>query len=113
MKKILFLLIILFVSCSEQKSDITPSDIIDKTTFVLILEEVHMIEAEYQLTKINKKEKSENKLIDDYTKLYSEFKITKSEFENSMNYYSHHSEDLEGIYEEVLSNLQERQSNLK
>ena len=112
MKKILFLLIILFVSCSVQKSDLVPSDIIDRTTFVLILEEVHLIEAEYQLTKINIKEKSGNKLIDDYTELYSEYKITKSEFENTMNYYSNHSKELEGLYEEVLNNLKKRQSVL-
>ena len=113
MKKILFPLIILLFSCSENKIQLNSSDIIERTSFVRILEEVHLIEAEYQLTKINIKEKSGNKLIDDYTELYSEYKITKSEFENTMNYYSHHSEDLEGIYEKVLSNLQERQSNLK
>ena len=112
MKKILFPLIILLFSCSENKSQLNSSDIIERTSFVSILEEVHLIEAEYQLTKINIKEKSGNKLIDDYTKLYSKFKITELQFENTMNYYSNHSKELEGVYEDVLINLKKRQSVL-
>lgn len=113
MKNILLSLIILSLfSCSENKSQLMSIDVIDKTSFVRILEEVHLIEAEYQLTKIDKKEKSANKLINDYTKLYSKFEITKLQFENTMNYYSNHSEELEGIYDEVLNNLKKRQSVL-
>jgi len=113
MKNILLSLIILSLfSCSENESQLISIDVIDKTSFVRILEEVHLIEAEYQLTKINKKEKSANKLINDYTKLYSKFEITELQFENTMNYYSNHSEELEGIYEEVLINLKKRQSVL-
>ena len=113
MKNILFALFILSLfSCSENNSQLMSVDVIDKTSFVRILEEVHLIEAEYQLTKINKKEKSVNKLINDYTKLYSKFEITELQFENTMNYYSNHSEELEGIYEEVLINLKKRQSVL-
>lgn len=112
MKKILFPLIILLFSCSENKSQLNSSDIIERKSFIRILEEVHLIEAEYQLTKINIKEKSGNKLINDYTKLYSKFKITELQFENTMNYYSNHSEELEGIYDEVLNNLKKRQSVL-
>ena len=113
MKNIFLSLIILSLfSCSENNSQLNPSDIIERTSFVRILEEVHLIEAEYQLTKINKKEKSANKLINDYTKLYSKFKITELQFENTMNYYSNHSEELEGVYEDVLINLKKRQSVL-
>ena len=112
MKKILFPLIILLFSCSENKRQLNSSDIIERTSFVRILEEVHLIEAEYQLTKINIKEKSGNKLINDYTNLYSKFKITELQFENTMNYYSNHSKELEGLYEEVLNNLKKRQSVL-
>tara|TARA_B100000767_G_scaffold78886_1_gene75560 strand:- start:966 stop:1310 length:345 start_codon:yes stop_codon:yes gene_type:complete len=113
MKNILFALFILSLfSCSENNSQLMSVDVIDKTSFVRILEEVHLIEAEYQLTKINKKEKSANKLINDYTKLYSKFEITELQFENTMNYYSNHSEELEGIYEEVLINLKKRKSVL-
>ena len=113
MKNILLALFILSLfSCSENNSQLMSVDVIDKTSFVRILEEVHLIEAEYQLTKINKKEKSANKLINDYTKLYSKFEITELQFENTMNYYSNHSEELEGIYEEVLINLKKRQSVL-
>ena len=70
MKKILLSLIILFLNSQSKRNF---SDNIERTSFVRILEEVHLIEAEYQLTKINIKEKSGNKLIDDYTKLYSKF----------------------------------------
>ena len=113
MKNILLALFILSLfSCSENNSQLMSVDVIDKTSFVRILEEVHLIEAEYQLTKINKKEKSANKLINDYTKLYSKFEITELQFENTMNYFSNHSEELEAVYSEVLINLKKRKSLL-
>ena len=110
MKNIYFLFCLILFSCSEQQN--IDENIISKEQFTNILEKIHLVESEFQLNKINNTERYENKLSSDYHQIFSEHKVSKTDFENTLQYYSERPELLENIYEEILLNLKEKRIQL-
>ena len=110
MKNIYFLFLLILFSCSEQQN--TDKNIISKEQFTNILEKIHLVESEFQLNKINNTERYENKLSSDYHQIFSEYKVSKTDFENTLQYYSERPDLLEKMYEEMLINLEEKRNQL-
>jgi hypothetical protein len=101
-----FIIILFFLfSCSSGNTKENPNTLIDKNTFIKVLQEVHLSESEFHLTKYNRKETAEKLLLSDYETIFSENNITKEDFDNTLKYYSNHPDELEVIYEEVLEGL--------
>ena len=110
MKNIYFLLGLILFSCSEQQN--IDENIISKEQFTNILEKIHLAESEFQLNKINNPGRYKNKLSSDYQVIFSEYNISKTDFENTLRYYSERTHLLETIYEEILLNLKEKRNQL-
>ena len=110
MKNIYFLFLLILFSCSEQQN--IDKNIISKEQFTNILEKIHLVESEFQLNKINNTERYENKLSSDYHQIFSEYKVSKTDFENTLQYYSERPDLLEKMYEEMLINLEEKRNQL-
>ena len=110
MKNIYFLFLLILFSCSEKQN--TDENIISKEKFTNILEKIHLVESEFQLNKINNTERYKNKLSSDYQEIFSEYNVSKTDFENTLQYYSERPELLENMYEEILSNLKEKRTQL-
>ena len=85
---------------------------ISKDLFTNILWEIHLVESEFQLNKINNTERYKNKLASDYQEIFSEYNISKSDFENTLQYYSEKPDLLENIYENLLLNIKETGNHL-
>ena len=101
-----FIIILFFLfSCSSRKTQENLNTLIDKNTFIKVLQEVHISESEFHLTKYNRKETAEKLLLSDYETIFSENNITKEDFENTLKYYSNHPDELEIIYDKVLERL--------
>ena len=110
MKNIYFILVIILLSCSGEQD--VNENIIHKDQFTNILERIHLIESEFQLNRINNTDIHQNKLADDYQEIFSEYNVSKTEFENTLQYYSERPELLEKIYEEILLTLKEKRDQL-
>jgi len=112
MKKIYFISIALLFSCSDNNGETLDEKIISIDNFTIILEEIHLAEANFQLTKISNKNRAENNLTNEYNIIFIEYNTNREDFEESLLYYSERPEILENIYIEVLENLKEKQSEL-
>lgn len=110
MKNIYFLFVLILFSCSEKQN--IDENIISKEQFTNILKEIHLAESEFQLNRINNTERYENKLASDYQEIFSEYNVSKIDFENTLQYYSERPELLENMYEEILFNLKEKRTQL-
>ena len=78
MKRIFFIVLISLIACdnnSSQKIDIASISIDE---FSVILEEVHVAEATYQLNKISDLKSAEKDLLQAYARIFKENNTTKS-----------------------------------
>ncbi len=110
--KIYFLILAcLLYACSNTEEKI-PENILSETVFEDILKQIHLSEGAFELNKPKNMENAKSTLANNYTSIYSEYKISAIDFKNTFNYYSQHPEKLEKIYSNVLEELTEERSTL-
>ena len=110
MKNIYFLFLLILFSCSEQQN--INENIISKEQFTNLLEKIHLAESEFQLNRMKNTDTHQNKLENDYQKIFSEHNVSKTDFENTLQYYSERPELLANIYEKILFNFKEKRTQL-
>ena len=101
MKPIYLLSFLILFSCSkkeEQNHNIIPRD-----QFANILEKFYLEESDFKLNKINNS---------DYQEILSDYNESKTNFENTLQYYSERPGLFEKIHEEILFNLKEKRNQL-
>ena len=96
----LFSFLILF-SCSEKKEQ--NHNIIPKDQFANILEKIYLVESDFKLNRVHNS---------DYQEILSDYNVSKTNFENTLQYYSERPALLENIYEEILIDLEEKRNQL-
>ena len=104
MKDIYLLFFLILFSCAEKQEHNTNENIIPKDQFTQILEEIYLVESEFQGNSINN---------EDYQEILSDHNVSKMDFENTLQYYSKRLNLLEDIYEEILIDIQEKRNQLK
>ena len=108
MKINLLILSCLLFSCSKYKEN-TKENILSESAFEVILKEIHLADAYFV---INKNITIPNNDLDNtYFNIYEKHKITKTIFEETLNYYAENPEKLERIYTNILKKLNEEKSN--
>ena len=111
MKLNLSILFCLLLACSEQKENI-PQDILSENEFVVILKDIHLAEAKFELQKNNGIGKAKNELTNSYTSIYQKHNISEEKFKESLNFYAQNPEMLEKIYTDILEQLTKDRSAL-
>ena len=111
MRIYLSILACLLYACSNPEVEI-PENILSETVFENILKEIHLSEGAFELNKTKNMENAKATLANNYTSIYSEYKISAIDFKNTLNYYAQHAEKLEKIYSNVLEELNEERSTL-
>ena len=106
-----FILCLILLSCGAPKTEI-PQDILSKEVFESILKKIHLAEGAYELNKIKNIENAKSTLKKNHTSIYSEYKISSIDFENTLNYYAQNPEKLEEIYNSILEQFIEERSIL-
>jgi hypothetical protein len=96
----LFSFLILF-SCSEKKEQ--NHNIIPKDQFANILEKIYLVESDFKLNRAHNS---------DYQEILSDCNVSKTNFENTLQYYSERPGLFEKIHEEILFNLKEKRNQL-
>ena len=111
MKIYLSILACLLCACYNPEVEI-PENILSETVFEDILKQIHLSEGAFELNKPKNMENAKSTLANNYTSIYSEYKISAIDFKNTLNYYAQHPEKLEYIYSILLEELNEERSTL-
>ena len=105
-------IVLLFSSCqTDYYGNKRPSDLIPRDTFVLILEELSLVESHVQDTYTHVgvykdlMKKSGESILDKYH-------VDPNRFERTMDYYGTRQEELQSIYSQVLDSLNKEASAL-
>tara|TARA_B110000008_G_C16474893_1_gene365694 strand:+ start:49 stop:360 length:312 start_codon:yes stop_codon:yes gene_type:complete len=101
MKYVCLLSFLIFFSCSDKKEQ--NYKIISKDQFANILEKIYLVESDFKLNKINNS---------DYQQILSDYNISKTDFENTLQYYSERPGLFEKIYDEIFIDLEEKRNQL-
>tara|TARA_B100001758_G_scaffold247497_1_gene265551 strand:- start:27118 stop:27459 length:342 start_codon:yes stop_codon:yes gene_type:complete len=110
MKIYLLILLCLFLSCKNKKEHV-PQKILTTKNFVIILKDIHLEEAKFELQKkVMKITKA--KLKNSYDLIYKKHQISEEIFKKTLTFYAQNPEKLERIYSKVLEQLTNDQSKL-
>ena len=102
MKKTTLFLLILLNSCSNNEKD-NLKNIIPINNFTKIIKEIHLIEANYELTKFKNEELANEILQNNYDSI----------FKLSLNHYSLSDDKLQIIYGDAIEELKNDNSKLE
>ena len=106
----IFLCLLLF-ACSSSKPQPSKNSIANED-MVIILKEIHLADAVFELSKVKGVLLAKNELAEAYKKIYDSYSISEDEFKESLLYLSERPEELEAIYNEVLKVLAAEQTTL-
>lgn len=112
MKKYIYLaffFIIAIGSCNREPDMTVPADIIQPEQMVDILVDVNKADAMQNISKIRSNYKPQEL----YKAVYKKHKVSRKEFDRSMQYYAAHNRKLAVIYQRVESKLTKAKSKLK
>jgi hypothetical protein len=88
-----------------------PDDLVERDTFILILQELTVIETYVQNTYTHVSVYKE--LMEKSGEaIFRKHKVTPAQFERTMNYYGTHQSELQSIYAQVLDSLNKEASRL-
>lgn len=106
MKAIPLILIALLFACGTKETQ-PPVDILPRDKFVTVLLEAQLIEARmnHELTVAHMGEVPSDEY---YAELFAEQGTTKEQFQATFDHYTEHPEEMESIYEEIISELSKR-----
>jgi hypothetical protein len=111
----IFFLILLMASCSpagENQSQKVPSDLIQPDAMTAVIVDIQIAEA------ILQEQRRTGQLTDDHavnylTEVFEKHNTTKEKFTESVRFYEKNLELYQKIYEDVLTQLTQRQTELK
>jgi hypothetical protein len=105
-------LLLLLVSCSpgkEPTENTVPAEIIQPDSMVNILTEIHIAEAILREVKADSKHK-EKKAEVYFAEIFEKHKVTRDQYEKSIEFYQQRLDIYKDIYEEVITLLSQKQS---
>ncbi len=111
MKVNCLILLCLLFACAEPKENIR-QDILSENEFVVILKDIHLAEANFELQKNKGIVKAKNELSNSYTSIYKSHNVSEEKFKENLNFYAQNPEMLEKIYTDVLEQLTKDRSAL-
>ena len=107
-----FLIVFSFLLACSSSQESMPEEILSQNEFASILKEVHLAEGGFELQKTNGKEDAQNALVNSYQTIYSNHHIDENKFQETLNYYANHPDELEEIYATVLEELSKERTTL-
>ena len=109
--KYYFVLLLLFLSCSDMTNN-SEKNILSEKKFIQIIKDVHLIEAKYETIKFKKNKEAKSILQNDYDSVFNFYNITYADFQKTLKYYSLQNDKLELIYTQALEEIKKENSKL-
>jgi len=108
---ILILISVFFISCTHQETSIKRRDIIPEKDFIPILEDIHLADAIISNPSLVSKYPGLDTL-DNYRDILMQHGYTMEDLDKTLLYYTGKPEQLEHIYEKVIDNLSQLESEV-
>jgi len=103
---IILFAVILSVSCSKKKKEIEiPNDIMPKDSMVMVIKEVHLVEAAIFMQQQRGLNQDKRLIIQYYNHLFTTLDVDLNHFKKSLKFYSFNPIEMEKIYGEVIEEL--------
>jgi hypothetical protein len=91
-----------------------PSNLLNKAQMISLLVDIHLTEASLKLNQTGTPPKDINLYYSStYTPVFKKHKTTPEQFEQSLQWYSRHIDQLDEIYTEVITRLSKLQAQIK
>lgn len=103
MKNILIILILFIFSCSDVKEEI-PSDVLPKDKYIAIMIDMYLLEAKFSHSNLMDRP-TYSKGMEEYEILFKKHLTNKNQVEKSIDYYSHHPQEMKEIQAIILDSL--------
>ncbi|MFM7021600.1 MAG: DUF4296 domain-containing protein [Flavobacteriales bacterium] len=96
----------------EVVNEIVPAGVIDTNTFVMIIADMHIVDAgsKFQMFPDNRKN---NQKYSQYLGILKNYNVSKVQWDSTMTYYAARPEKLDQMYVRVLELLSEKQAKIK
>lgn len=107
----LFSLSLFLFSCDQEKKEQRPTYLIDEDKMVSIMVDMHIVETASNL-KIYPPDSAQQMYFDDFESVYLTHEITKEKFDSSLYYYATQTDQMNIIYDRILENLSEMESEV-
>jgi hypothetical protein len=108
----LFLFVITLTSCSKNQ-EVIPDAVLKRDKMVLILSDMHLLEAQAQMSNYNQNDSTKLIVASAYKDIFLKNKVDAKKFQRSYEYYQVRPELMSEIYKEVLTELSRRQASGK
>ena len=107
MKTIFLTALVILSACGVEKE--VPQDLISTEDMVKLLTEIHILESKVKNLPIPTTDSAKVVYAHYEKMLFTEFNITKEQYENSFTYYVDNSDEFSEIYEAVVDSLMQRE----
>jgi hypothetical protein len=111
-KVCLFLFVLTTASCSKHQ-ELIPDTVLKRDKLVLILCDMHLLEAQVQMSNYNQNDSTKLLVASAYKDVFLKNKVDAKQFQRSYEYYQVRPELMSEIYKEVLTELSRRQASVK
>jgi len=101
--------LIIILSCNNQVKDV-PEDIISEDKMVEVITEIELTQALIKLKFLHQDTLNPQQL---FNEVYSDFNVSKEQFNKSLAFYSQEPKTIENIYVKVIINLSKRQAEIQ
>jgi Domain of unknown function (DUF4296) len=109
-KVCLFLFVITLGSCSKNQ-EVIPDSVLKKEKMVLILSDLHLLEAQVQMSNYNQNDSTKLIVASAYKDIFLKNKVEAKQFQRSYEYYQVRPELMSEIYKDVITELSRRQAS--
>ncbi|MEM6829468.1 MAG: DUF4296 domain-containing protein [Bacteroidota bacterium] len=107
MKKFFLTTLVIVSACTTRHN--APKDLIAKEQMVLLMTEIHLLESKIKNLNIRPKD-SANLVYQHYENLlFTDFNITKDQYEKSFNYYIDNLDEFKKVYDAVVDTLMQKE----
>jgi hypothetical protein len=107
----LIIALLLSAGCKKKESKV-PNGVLGKEQMVKVMLDVNLTEAAFRIhPPFNSKDTIDINVY--YEKIFKKYKITKQQFNKSLDYYTKHPDKFGDIYDEVINRLSRIQSEEK
>lgn len=112
MRRIIFFILIILASCSDDPTKVRNKDTIEREKFIKILADIHTMDALTNNSKYFRKFDA-NDSVDLYGSIFDKYGVTKAEFDTTVSIYTKQPDIYMEIYDEVILELNYRLDTLK
>lgn len=100
--------VIFIASCSGEKKEKIPGDVIPEKEMTQLLTDLHLVEG--YISSGFARDSADQKLLNYYHTVFKKYGVTEEQFQKSFEFYLRHPKLLDGVYQDVLEEMSKEEA---